>query len=82
MIEQETCPCRLCTKPTPMLGTKLCDRCWELERRIECDRELALKILGTKTLFARIFYWGGEKVVPAATIRSVQSVEFFLDASV
>ena len=28
-----------------MLGTKLCDRCWELEHRTEGDVELAIKIL-------------------------------------
>lgn len=40
-----TVPCRLCSSPTPMLGTKLCDRCWELEHRIEGDVELAIKTL-------------------------------------
>lgn len=37
--------CRLCGKLTPMLGTKLCDRCWELESRIKHNPELARKIL-------------------------------------
>jgi len=40
-----TVPCRICGKPTPMLGTKLCDRCWELETRIRHDPEIARKIL-------------------------------------
>lgn len=30
-----------------MLGTGLCDRCWELEQRIQADPELALRILKT-----------------------------------
>lgn len=45
----ETCPCRLCDRPTRMLGTKLCDRCWELEGRIHRDPELARKILARLT---------------------------------
>lgn len=28
---QEIVACTICDDPTPMLGTKLCDRCWELE---------------------------------------------------
>lgn len=40
-----TVPCRLCEKPTSMTGTRLCDRCWELERRIFADPVLAKKIL-------------------------------------
>lgn len=34
MIRVETCPCKTCGKSTPMLGTKLCDGCWEVERRL------------------------------------------------
>ncbi len=34
MIEQETIPCAICRKPTPMMGTKRCDACWELENRL------------------------------------------------
>ena len=45
MSEQKTVPCRICSTLTPMLGTKLCDRCWELDYRIESDVELAIKIL-------------------------------------
>lgn len=41
MEEDKTVPCRICTVPTPMLGTKLCDRCWELETRIHADLILA-----------------------------------------
>ena len=44
-MSQKTVPCRLCSTPTPMLGTKLCDRCWELEHRVESDVELTIKIL-------------------------------------
>jgi len=32
--ERETIPCKTCGKPTPMLGTKLCDPCWEVETRL------------------------------------------------
>ena len=40
-----TCPCRLCGQPTRMLGTELCDGCWELERRVTSNPELTRKIL-------------------------------------
>lgn len=43
--EVKKIPCRLCGQDTPMLGTKLCDGCWELETRIKLDPELAKKIL-------------------------------------
>lgn len=38
-------PCRICNAPTMTLGTKLCNRCWELENRIQSDPEIARKIL-------------------------------------
>lgn len=44
-IERETVPCRICGVDTPMTGTKLCDRCWELEMRIEGDLEIAERII-------------------------------------
>ena len=40
-----TVPCRFCGVATHMLGTSLCDRCWELSRRMQDDPELAAKIL-------------------------------------
>ena len=43
--QKEEIPCRLCKEPTRMLGTKLCDRCWELETRIHYDPKLAIQIL-------------------------------------
>ncbi|MHC4621367.1 MAG: hypothetical protein ACYTEQ_26800 [Planctomycetota bacterium] len=45
MDGQETTACKYCGKPTPMLGTKLCDGCWELETRIKANPELARKIM-------------------------------------
>jgi hypothetical protein len=45
--DEEIIPCRLCGGPTTMPGTRLCDRCWELERRVQADPELARKILRT-----------------------------------
>lgn len=38
-----TVACIICTKPTPMLGTKLCDQCWELRNRVECYATRLLK---------------------------------------
>lgn len=42
---RETVRCELCGAHTPMTATKRCDRCWELETRIESDPVLARKIL-------------------------------------
>lgn len=38
-------PCKWCCTPTAMTGTKMCDGCWELERRISANPELARRIL-------------------------------------
>jgi NMD protein affecting ribosome stability and mRNA decay len=38
-------PCRICGQQTPHLFTKLCDRCWELETRIQADPLIAGKIM-------------------------------------
>jgi hypothetical protein len=43
--DQATVPCELCKDPTTMLGTKRCDRCYELETRIQSNPQLARKIL-------------------------------------
>jgi NMD protein affecting ribosome stability and mRNA decay len=40
-----TVPCKLCGEPTTMLGTKLCDNCWELEHRIQSSPKIARIIL-------------------------------------
>jgi hypothetical protein len=45
MVEAPTVPCRVCERPTYSLGTRLCDRCWELKTRIKVDPELARQIL-------------------------------------
>lgn len=51
MIERPVIPCKYCQKPTPMLATKLCDNCWEVERRLTVflrsskARRLVLKLL-------------------------------------
>jgi hypothetical protein len=37
--------CKLCGSEEGHEETKLCDRCWELSRRIEADPKLALKVL-------------------------------------
>lgn len=44
-IQDETVACTLCGKQTRMLGTQLCDPCWELEKRVRHSPELARKIL-------------------------------------
>jgi hypothetical protein len=59
---ENTVPCELCGTPTPMTVTKRCDRCWELEKRITADPELAKKIIakvdGMKTKSSvDVAYW-------------------------
>ncbi len=44
-MSEKTCPCTWCGRPTKMLGTKLCDPCWELERRVRMDPLLAARML-------------------------------------
>jgi hypothetical protein len=48
---QATVPCQICGQQTPMLGTKLCDRCRELKVRIEADPHLAVRILNDLQAF-------------------------------
>jgi hypothetical protein len=40
-------PCRWCSLPTRMTGTKMCDSCYELSSRIEENKPLAIKILSS-----------------------------------
>jgi len=35
----KTMPCQVCRKPTRMLGTKLCDGCWEIKSRMGPEME-------------------------------------------
>lgn len=44
---RELVPCKWCSTPTAMLGTRMCDGCWELERRISRDPELSRRILNS-----------------------------------
>lgn len=37
--------CEICGQVTQMDATKRCDRCWELERRINADPRLAVQII-------------------------------------
>lgn len=34
MYESPTIPCETCGRPTPYMGTRRCDNCWEVERRL------------------------------------------------
>lgn len=57
---RELIPCKVCTVDTPMLGTELCDPCWEATTRIErfigqkCGRDWTLKALGITTTVEQI----------------------------
>lgn len=41
----KTVPCKHCETPTPMTGTEMCNRCWELDTRIRHNPELAVSII-------------------------------------
>jgi hypothetical protein len=41
----EPCKCKWCGEPTPMTGTKLCTRCWEMWMRIVEYPHLAQRML-------------------------------------
>lgn len=43
MAEVETVACKYCGDPTPMLGTRLCDNCWEISRNLRAYIEKAKK---------------------------------------
>ena len=47
-IHERLFECELCDGLTTMGGTRRCDRCWELESRIEADLELAISIIDNK----------------------------------
>lgn len=40
-----TVPCRWCKVPTPMLGTRECDTCWEIRHRAQRNPGLARRIV-------------------------------------
>lgn len=40
-----TVACGICGSAALRLGTKRCDRCWELETRIHLDPDIARRIL-------------------------------------
>lgn len=44
-MNKETIPCKWCGKQTPMLGTKMCNGCWELDTRISHDLDLAERMV-------------------------------------
>lgn len=53
MKDDKTVNCLLCGGKTTKIGTKLCDRCWELKTRIEANpivARLVLRKLDTEIL--------------------------------
>jgi hypothetical protein len=74
-LESNEVPCVTCGKPTSDLGTKRCDRCWEIHWRIEQDPKLALKVLQEFKLKLpehELFkQWGKERAVLVRQIRKL-----------
>lgn len=54
MSIRPTIPCEICGDQTPMLGTKRCDRCWDLESRIKLNPELTAKIIAGLPAYASV----------------------------
>ena len=46
-MNNKTVPCVYCRSKTVNLGTKMCNKCWELEHSIESNPELAAQIILT-----------------------------------
>lgn len=44
-MDRPRIPCKWCGTPTRMLGTRMCDGCWELDHRIRQNTALAERIL-------------------------------------
>lgn len=57
MTENKGVPCRICGEETLMLGTKLCDRCWEIETRVQMDPAIAIHVLHTMGLWSTAKGW-------------------------
>ena len=64
--KKETVPCKTCGKPTPMLGTKLCDSCWEVETRLSryLNNENAIQFVSAA------LYKVGRKLIQATPAES------------
>lgn len=41
----ETVPCVICGEQTPYISTELCNKCWEISRRIRSNPVLLKKIV-------------------------------------
>ena len=53
--EQEKVPCKWCGKPVTMIGSKMCNPCWQLDQGISLFPEIAQKIL-SKIQMERTMY--------------------------
>lgn len=42
---RETISCKWCEEQILYVGTKMCNRCWELDTRISCDLDLAERMV-------------------------------------
>lgn len=40
-----TVPCKWCGTETPMLGTKMCNNCWELDGRVTRNPDTTLRMM-------------------------------------
>ncbi len=43
--QRPTVPCQWCGTETPMTGTKMCDNCWELDKRVLRNPDVTLRMM-------------------------------------
>lgn len=43
--QEATVPCQWCRKPTPMMGTQMCNSCWEVDHKMSNMNTSTLKIV-------------------------------------
>lgn len=61
---EQAVPCKICTTPTLMQGTKLCDRCYEIESRARLYPDDVEQVLN---------YLGWRVKTPAALLREAEA---------
>ena len=65
--QTESVPCTICGVHTMMLGTKLCNGCWELNHRIRHQPHLARQILRDIDMEGQVETLGKESSIGSDT---------------
>lgn len=59
-VTREFIPCRVCGEPTSMLGTKLCNGCWEVESRLKSFLQCVNAIQFVQKILAEVTKGNGQ----------------------